>query len=236
LAPKEVISLNDPTDPRQAEIFRWLEKVVHIIDIPFVSRPPGYSSQEVNHLKDPNVSKATKMAMVRAIAEASEAAWEAICAKDSAKLGKALSDTMKAWAAALPYTTDPYLGKDAAKSAQLREFVAKYDAPNTKGCLFSGAGGGFLMVINDAPIEGAMKMTINNEPVCLPYKSNTLEEAKAHSNLGPPPASPPWGVVTPWQFGVDGLPFNEPKPYAKLKLAAAVAAALAVGLVVGKKL
>ena len=42
--------------------------------------------------------------------------------------------------AALPYTVNPYLGKDESKGKQLAEFVAKYDRPHTKGCLFSGAG------------------------------------------------------------------------------------------------
>ena len=69
--PKEVISLNDPSDPRQAAIFKWLEKVVHIVDIPFVSRPAGYSSQTINYLKDPNVSRDVKMALVKPLAEAS---------------------------------------------------------------------------------------------------------------------------------------------------------------------
>ena len=50
----------------------------------------------------------TKVGMVKVLAEASEAAWEAILAMDSKKLGKALSDTMGAWSVMLPYTTDPY--------------------------------------------------------------------------------------------------------------------------------
>ena len=37
---------------------------------------------------------------------------QAILAMDARKLGKALSDTMRAWSVMLPYTTDPYLGKD----------------------------------------------------------------------------------------------------------------------------
>ena len=38
---------------------RCLRSVVHIVDIPFVSRPPGFSSQEINYLKDPSVPRAT---------------------------------------------------------------------------------------------------------------------------------------------------------------------------------
>jgi len=103
--PHTVVSLCDPADPRQAAIFAWLERVVHIVDIPFASRPPGYNSQEVNHLKDPSVPLAEKVRMVRTLAEASEQAWEAILAMDAAKLGKALSDTMAAWEAMQPRTS-----------------------------------------------------------------------------------------------------------------------------------
>ena len=82
-----------------------------------------------------------------------------------------------------------------------------------------------------------MKMTLNTDPVCMPYKSNTIAEAKAHTNLGPPPENPPWGVSTPWQFGVDGKPFKPTVPTEfKYVALAAAAAALAVGVVVGKKM
>ena len=197
--------------PSQAAIFLWLEKVLHVVEIPFVSRPEGYSSQRVNHLKDPAVSAAAKAALVRPplpprlplsagaepptwrrrgvdsaratvptrtsascgsrlptpgfhcsqvrpLAEASEAAWQAILSMDAPALGAALSATMGAWAAMLPYTVDPYLGDDEAKTRELRAFVAKYDAPHTLGCLFSGAGGGFLMVISEQPVHNGLKV------------------------------------------------------------------------------
>lgn len=235
--PFQVVSLNDPTDPRQAAIFRWLESVVYIVDIPFVSRPSGYSSQEINYMKEPSVSRATKTAMARALAEASEAAWEAILAMDAPKLGKALSDTMDAWGVMLPYTTDPYLGKDASKSAQLREFVQKYDRPHTHGCLFSGAGGGFLMVVSDTPVAGGMKMAINHTSPCLPYTSATLEEALSAPKAGPPPDSPPWGVHNPWHLDIHGQPFPTTTPTrAKLVAAAVGLAALSAGVAIGRAL
>jgi hypothetical protein len=176
--PNKIISLNDPTDPEQAKIFSWLESVLYIIDIPFVSRPEGYSSQRINHLKDPAYSKAERVKLVKPLAQASEDAWAAICNMDSTALGKALSDTMAAWKGMLPYTVDPYLGDDDVKTKQVREFVAKYDAPNTKGCLFSGAGGGFLMVVSDTPIKEGMKVTLNHDFFCKPHPSNTLAEAR----------------------------------------------------------
>ena len=112
----------------------------------------------------------------------------------------------------LPYTTDPYRGKDAAKSEELRAFVARHGFPHTAGCLFSGAGGGFLMVVSEASVEGAMKMRINTDPVVLPYGSSTIEEARSAPKAGPPPSKPPWGVATPWHLDVDGRPFPDKAP------------------------
>jgi len=235
--PKQVTSLNDPSNPKQGAIFRWLESVLHIVEIPAVARPTGYNAQEINHFKDPSVPHATKVKMAQGIAEASEAAWEAILDQDSTKLGKALSDTMRAWAAPLPFTVDPYLGKDEQKSDDLKAFVAKYDAPNTKGCLFSGAGGGFLMVISDKPVEGAMKICLNHDPVCKPYCSATLQEARSAPKCGPAPPQPPWGVWNPWHLDVDGNPYPSQLPAGfKLAAVAAAAGAFTIGIAVGKKM
>ena len=94
--------------------------------------------------------------MVKALADASELAWQGIVSMNSASVGKGLSDTMKAWEAMLPYTVDPYLHIDAAKSKQLRDFWTPYDvggAEGCLGCLFSGAGGGFLFIMSDKPVK-----------------------------------------------------------------------------------
>lgn len=177
--PKHVINLNDPSDPKQAEVFKWLESVLYIVEIPFVSRPEDYSSQKINHLKDPNVAHDKKVAMVKSLSDASESAWNAICAMDIDALGKALSATMDAWGVMLPYTTDPYQAMegyagDPVKSKELKEFWSKYDAPNTKGCLFSGAGGGFLMVINDKPVEDGVQIQINHKHSAQPFPSDAF--------------------------------------------------------------
>lgn len=173
--PTSVIQLNDPSDPAQAQVFKWLESVLWVVDIPFVSRPPDFNSQRINHIKDVAVPKETKVAMIKALSETSEAAWNAILAMDAAALGKALTATMAAWGVMLPYTLDPYLASDGYpgdpnKSKELKEFWTKYDNKH-EGCLFSGAGGGFLMVISTTPVEDAMQITLNHDHYCKPYPS-----------------------------------------------------------------
>jgi hypothetical protein len=86
--PTHRINLNDPSDPKQAAIFKWLESVLWVVEIPFESRPGDFSSQRINLIKDPTVPRADKVEMVRAIADASERAWNAILAMDSVALGR----------------------------------------------------------------------------------------------------------------------------------------------------
>lgn len=165
--PHKITRINDINNAEHVCISAWLESVLYIVDIPFVSRPgDDYNSQRINNLLCDNVAKETKVEMVKNLAMASQHAWDAILSRDVTALGKALSDTMRAWSAMLPYTVDPYLDCDLPKSKALREFWEQYDYPHTKGCLFSGAGGGFLMVIDDKPVQYGKRISINhNDPI-----------------------------------------------------------------------
>merc|ERR550534_1436147 len=119
-----------------------------------------------------------KEKMVKVLADASDLAWKGIVTMNSDALGKGLSGTMKGWEGMLPYTTDPFKKDDPVKSKALRKFWTQYDAPHTKGCCFSGAGGGFLMIISDTPIDGAMKIELNTDHIVKPFKSDKLDTAK----------------------------------------------------------
>lgn len=177
--PSSMINLSDPSDPEQKAIFEWLESVLWIIRVPFESRPGDFNSQRINKLTDLTIPIEERQNMVQNLSEASELAWEGITTMDSDKLGKGLSGTMKAWGDALPYTVDPFLGFDEEKSEQLEEFWTQYDAPHTKGCLFSGAGGGYLMIISEKPIDGAIKININTDHYFKPFVSDNLK-SEAH--------------------------------------------------------
>lgn len=161
--PHAITTLAD--NNQEEDVYGWLESVLYVVDIPFVSRPGAdYNSQRVNHLTDPLVPAPVKRKMVEALAAASNQAWDAVLAKDCDGLGLALSGNMLAWEAMLPYTVDPYRAVDEDKSRELRAFWKQYDRPFTKGCLFTGAGGGFLMVINDRPVQGAFQVAIHRPP------------------------------------------------------------------------
>jgi len=53
-------------------------------------------------------------------------------------------------------------------------FSVQYSAPNVKSRLFSGAGGGFLMVISDKPVAGGYQIKINNEFSAKPFPSDKV--------------------------------------------------------------
>eukprot|EP01084_Bolivina_argentea_P297507 512560_1 len=150
--PKKIISLNDPI--KYNDIYRWLESVLYLVEIPFEGRPKGYSSQKINYLKDTSVSIETKRKMVKDLSDASALCWDGIINKNIKKLGMGLTNTMYAWQAMLPATVPNH--------ERLTKFWKKYEK-ETYGCLFSGAGGGFLFVISDKDVPNGFKIQINNE-------------------------------------------------------------------------
>lgn len=174
--PSTVTHLNDTSDPVQSELFKWLESVLYIVKVPFIARPEGYNSQKINKVTDESIPIQQRRNMVRDLSIASDTVWKGLISQNASLLGRGLSDTMKAWKEMLPYTVDPFLN-DPVMSKKLLDFWTKYDAPHTSGCLFSGAGGGYLMIISETPIEGAEKISINHDPICRPCPSDSLASA-----------------------------------------------------------
>merc|ERR1712129_506497 len=162
--PKQIVSLNDL---KYKDIYRWLESVLYLVEIPFESRPKGYNSQKINNLKDAMVPRADKVRMVKALSDASELCWNGIVNKDIVALGKGLTQTMYAWQAMLPATVQ-------TDDKKLTAFWKKYEK-ETDGCLFSGAGGGYLFVVSDKNVENGFKIKINNDYYCT--KNNNKNQA-----------------------------------------------------------
>ena len=150
--PKKIISLNDKQ--KYGDIYKWLESVLWIVEIPIEARPKGYSSQNPNYLKDKNVSHQVKRKMVKDLSDSAQLTWTGIINKDIIALGKGLSGTMHAWKQMLPATVPDV--------KPLTDFWMEYEQ-NSYGCLFSGAGGGFLFVINDKPVKNGFKIQINTD-------------------------------------------------------------------------
>jgi hypothetical protein len=76
--------------------------------------------------------------------------WEAIMEKDVFKLGKSLTNTLLSWKKILPLTVPDWV---------MKEMETKYfrDYP---GAITTGSGGGYVIVVSETEIEGAIKIKV----------------------------------------------------------------------------
>jgi len=117
----------------------WLSDVLHLV--PLEPRPDGYDPLKEMHLEKP---------LVRELGEAGDLCWEAINNKDIIKLGNALSNTFLSWKKILPLTVPDWV---------MTEMETKY-FPNYPGAITSGSGGGYVIVVSEKEVEGAIKIKV----------------------------------------------------------------------------
>jgi hypothetical protein len=76
--------------------------------------------------------------------------WDSILKRDINGLGKALTDTLISWKKILPLTVPDNI---------MKELKTKY-FNNYPGVVTSGAGGGYVVVVSDREVEGAIKIKV----------------------------------------------------------------------------
>jgi len=127
-------------DPQSA---RWLESVLQVI--PVCQRPAGYSP-----LGEQNLCPA----WVARLGQSGRDCYDAILRRDISALGKSLNDCMACWEAILPHTVrHPSIALDLA--GLLRYYQQRY-----AGAMYSGCGGGYLLVISESPVPGSFRVQI----------------------------------------------------------------------------
>jgi hypothetical protein len=139
--PSHIESHND------ARTARWLEKVLHLLAV--APRPEGYSPLGQRNLAPPWVAR---------LGQSGRDCFEAICRRDVAALGQSLNLNMKCWETLLPHVVrHPLIKLDLA--GLLRAYQQRY-----AGAMFSGCGGGYLIVVADEPVPGsfAVKVRVSN--------------------------------------------------------------------------
>ncbi len=125
---------------------RWLERVLHLV--PVAPRPPGYGPLGVKRL-DP--------AWIRRLGRSGQACYGAIVAHDLEALGASLNECSACWNAILPQTLDhPTIQVD------LKALLAAYQA-SYPGAMFSGCGGGYLVVACDDEVPGSIRVEVRTE-------------------------------------------------------------------------
>lgn len=139
--PRHIESNNDPA------VAAWLESVLHLL--PVAPRPDGYNPLGRQQLEP---------AWIGRLGQSGRDCFAAIVARDAARLGASLNETMQCWEALLPDTViHPTLTLDLR--ALLRHYQARYP-----GAMFSGCGGGYLTVVSPEPVPGSLRVNVRLAP------------------------------------------------------------------------
>jgi hypothetical protein len=135
--PSHIESCNSP------RIARWLETVLHLV--PIEPRPEGYHALDKQNL-DPK--------WVARLGQSGKDCFEAIVKNDVKALGASFNLNMKCWETLLPHVVEHPLLKVNLK-ALLRVYQKHFP-----GAMFSGCGGGYLIVASNKPVPGAFQVNI----------------------------------------------------------------------------
>ena len=131
--PKKIHVQHDET------ILSWLENHLHMV-------PLGPREGDYNVFKGQNIT-APK---VRALAAAADACWRAIQKRDLDEFGRQFRASFEAQIALFP----------AMSNAMIQKMIRRY-ATKAKGWKLSGAGGGgYLVLVSEKVIPGALKLKI----------------------------------------------------------------------------
>ena len=127
----------------RAKAARWLSKVLHLI--PVEPRPDGYSPLGVKNLTPK---------WVAALGQSGKDCYEAIIRMDAKALGASLNLTMKCWETLLPHVV-----RHPSLRVDLMPILAAYQK-QYHGAMYSGCGGGYLIVVSDKPVPGAFQVKV----------------------------------------------------------------------------
>jgi hypothetical protein len=135
--PRHIESNNDP------QVARWLEHVVHMV--PVAPRPAGYNPLGVKNLDQ---------GWIQRLGQSGKACYDAIVGRDVAALGASMNQCMQCWEAILPHVV-----RHATLTVDLPGILAAYQS-RYPGAMYSGCGGGYLYVVSETPVPGALRVNV----------------------------------------------------------------------------
>jgi hypothetical protein len=139
--PSHVESCNSP------KVARWLSNVLHLI--PIEPRPEGYNPLGIKNLEPKWVAK---------LGQSGRDCYSAIIKMDAQALGASLNLNMKCWETLLPHVVrHPLLRLDLMPL--LKAYQRQY-----LGAMYSGCGGGYLIVVSNKLVPGAFKVNVRVSP------------------------------------------------------------------------
>jgi hypothetical protein len=128
---------------KSPQVARWLGEVLYMI--PVEPRPDGYSPLGRKNL-DPK--------WVARLGRSGRDCYQAIVSMDAKALGASLNLNMKCWETLLPHVVrHPLLRLDLMPL--LKAYQCQY-----LGAMYSGCGGGYLIVVSNRPVPGAFKVNV----------------------------------------------------------------------------
>lgn len=128
------------TDPIVAA---WLEGMLHIL--PINQRPVGYGPLGIKNLDHKWICR---------LGQSGKDCFDSILCMDSRAVGASFNECMLCWEMLLPQTVrHPLLTVDLV--GILRHYQSRY-----AGAMYSGCGGGYLYVISEEPVPGALKVRV----------------------------------------------------------------------------
>lgn len=125
------------------KVARWLENVLHLL--PVEQRPEGYSPLRRQNLEPQWVAH---------LGRSGKDCYDAIAQMDASGLGAALNLNMQCWERLLPNTVrHPLIRIDLI--SLLKAYQRSY-----LGAMYSGCGGGYLIVVSNTPVPGSLKVNV----------------------------------------------------------------------------
>jgi hypothetical protein len=135
--------IESSTDPAA---IAWLEQVLHLI--PVGPRPPGYAPLGTRRLDADWVGR---------LGQSGKDCYDAILRRDLAALGASITECSTCWDALLPDTlSHPTISID------LKAILAWYGS-RYSGAMYSGCGGGYLVVASDDDVPGSFRIVVRTE-------------------------------------------------------------------------
>jgi hypothetical protein len=125
------------------KVARWLERVLHLI--PVEPRPEGYRPLGIKNLEPKWVAR---------LGQSGQDCFDAIVRMDARALGASLNLTMKCWETLLPHVV-----RHPSLKLDLMPWLAAYQKQYL-GAMYSGCGGGYLIVVSEKPVPGAFQVKV----------------------------------------------------------------------------
>lgn len=139
--PAHIESVNDRATAR------WFEQVIQVL--PVAPRPEGYN---------PLGRKRLEPKWIARLGQTGKECFDAIRRHDLPALGASLNECMTCWERLLPHTVrHPTLKVDLI--GLLRAYQSCY-----AGAMYSGCGGGYLLVASKEPVPGAFTVKVRVAP------------------------------------------------------------------------